>query len=179
MSNARLRRRYRHPPWYSWREDHCLVAVDLGKRKVGVALFGEDGVLIQAKTIHTQRGTPDWNPHTTADAVLAWVCENAPLKEDWVCEWPAIRPKDKNASDVRTLLQVGNSLEQEVGKWREKFVPSEWKRNVGKDLHHQRLRAALDPEEQEMWDRLGHDARDAVGIGLFALGRTDCIGRAL
>ena len=183
MSNARLRRRYRNAPWYPFRDDAGLVAVDLGKRKVGVAVFDDTGVLRAAQTIHTQRDTRDWDPWLTADAVLDYAQDWAvglSLEVDWVCEWPELRANDRHRHhNITALQQVGILIERSV-PWAERYRPSEWKRSVGKSLHHERLKEALGWEDYELdvWSGLGHDARDAVGIGLFALGRTDVLGRA-
>ena len=183
MSNARLRRRYRRAPWYKQRPDHGLVAVDLGKRKVGVALFLPDGTLVQAKTVHTQRGVEDWDPRTTAKAIQAVLYDPvACWNWDWVCEYPELRgAADRgNYHNIAPLQHVGDLLHGWFG-WAEKYRPAEWKRHVKKDLHHRRIGEALTPEEREDigWSSLGHDAKDAVGIGLFALGRIDHIGRKL
>ncbi len=183
MSNARLRRRYRTAPWYKQRPGYGLVAVDLGKRKVGVALFDRDGSLLAAKTIHTQKRTDDWSPLVTASAVQGFVLDVAPQPElQWVCEYPELRgPADRgNYHNIAPLQHVGDLLHGWYG-WAEKYRPAEWKRHVKKELHHRRIGEALTASERELiaWGRLGHDARDAVGIGLFALGRIDHIGRAL
>jgi len=190
MSNARLRRRYRRAPWYKQRPDHGLVAVDLGKRKVGVALFTPEGVLSHAQTVHTQRGVEDWNPQTTAWAIQGVMVKQfvmgggVPLgvRWDWVCEYPEQRGvSDRgNYHNIAPLQHVGDLLHGSVG-WAEKYRPAEWKRHVKKELHHRRIGEALTASEREavVWGSLGHDARDAVGIGLFALGRIDHIGRKL
>ncbi len=184
--SARLRRKFRHPPWFRWTsEGHGLVAVDLGKRKVGVAVFSADGELARAKTVHTQRGKAKWDPWVTSEAVAAYVYETVdydPTKLDWVCEWPEIRPGErKNTHNIRTLQQVGSRLMRllDLPGWAAQYNPFEWKRNVDKKLHHTRIFSALYPAELSIWATLGHDARDAVGIGLFALGRIDNIGRTL
>ena len=177
MSCARLRRRYRRAPWYKPTPDAGLVAVDLGKRKVGVAVFDAHKRLVAARTIHTQRGQQEWDPHITAEAVLAFTDNNVDAQADWVCEYPHLRHNDRdNHHNITPLQRVGDIL-AEAGGWAEKYRPSEWKRQVHKELHHRRIRAALSTPEQGVWDALGHDARDAVGIGLFALGRIDHIGR--
>lgn len=182
--NARLNRRYREAPWYKYTDGAGLVAIDLGKRKVGVAVFDELGVLRAAQTVYTQRNTQEWDPWITADAVQDTVTEylvalGLTMPFDWVCEWPELREKDRrNHHNITALQQVGIYIERSQ-PWKERYRPSEWKRQVAKDLHHQRLKDALDDGEAEIWAALGHDARDAVGIGLFAMGRVDAIGRSL
>jgi hypothetical protein len=148
---------------------HYLVAVDLGKRKVGVAVFwitDEEAELVQAETV---LGSP------MADKVYASVSglyEEAPVL--WVCEWPMkYGDRRKYHKDIESLYAVGNDLEALVGGWDEKYRPGEWKGNAPKHAHHKRLRRALKPDELETAPPdHEHDAWDAIGIGLFATNRT-------
>lgn len=182
--SARLSRRYREAPWYQYTPQAGLVSIDLGKRKVGIAVFDDLGTLCAAQTVHTQRDTKEWDPWITADAVLDTVTEHIVLAGlttpfDWVCEWPELREKDRNNHhNITALQQVGIYIERSQ-PWRERYRPSEWKRQVAKELHHRRLKECLSEMELDIWTSLGHDARDAVGIGLFAMGRVDSIGRPL
>lgn len=181
MSNARLRRRYRHAPWYK-AEGRGLFALDLGKRKVGLACFTPEGVLFHATTIHTQRDTSAWDPHITAETIFAATSKTRWATEaDWVCEYPELRNNDrKNHHNIRPLQRVGNIVGTHLPNgWAEKYRPAEWKRNVDKVLHHRRINEALSSPERVIYTKLNHDGRDAVGIGLFALGRIDHIGRNL
>ena len=62
-----------------------------------------------------------------------------------------------------------------TGPWALQVYPREWKGGVGsthttKEPHHKRIRAALCSTEPPVTD-LGPDAMDAIGIGLYALGR--------
>ena len=87
----------------------------------------------------------------------------------WVCEWPMkydhARVKHK---DIGTLQEVGYAF----GPWDEKYLPGQWKGNVPKKPHHKRILRVLDDEELGNMADSNHDTLDAVGIGLFALGRT-------
>lgn len=180
MSSARLRRRYRHPPWYPWRDAAGLVAMDLGKRKVGVAVFDADGTLTRAATVHS-KAKGAWTPWRTCDRVaerlLQWGVDV--LQADVVCEMPRLRGMEMN-KDIDSLIRVGGVMPEVLGRpWDEKYAPSEWKKQVEKGLHHRRIRESLTDDEASVWDGQGHDARDAIGIGLFALGRIDSVGRCL
>lgn len=65
------------------------------------------------------------------------------------------------------------------------YAPTSWKSNVPKRIHHERIRAALEPWELEKAESLlrrvrksNHkEAWDAIGIGLYHLGRIDSAGR--
>lgn len=64
------------------------------------------------------------------------------------------------------------------------YEPWEWKGSVAKNVHHQRLWGHLGPHEKELVAKTAegmapskrHNMMDAIGIGLFALGRTRCGG---
>lgn len=175
--SARLRRRYRHPPWYNWSEGLPLVAMDLGKRKMGIAVFDADGTLTSAATVRAKI-TRSWTPWRTCDAIVLALKDMRVETFDAVCEMPRLRGMEIN-KDIDCLIRVGAVLPEYIGPWSETYAPAEWKSQVAKDLHHRRIREALMESETALWDGQGHDARDAVGIGLFALGRVDNIGRAL
>lgn len=148
---------------------HYLVAVDLGKRKVGLSIFWvADGKaeLAQAETV---LGPPmALNVYRAA----AGLYEEAPVL--WVCEWPMkYGDRRKYHDDIDALYAVGNDLDALIDGWDEKYRPGEWKGNAPKYAHHKRLRRVLTQEELEYAPPEDeHDAWDAIGIGLFATNRT-------
>ena len=147
---------------------HSLVAVDLGKRKVGVAVFWvEDGQATLAKACTV---LCDGGPEAMALAVLAV----APRDAHWVAEWP-MKYKDKSLyhDAIESLHAVGEAIDKRIGGWDEKYRPGEWKGNVPKGPHHKRIARALTDEELALMPGAEeHDAWDAAGIGLFAVART-------
>jgi len=80
----------------------------------------------------------------------------------------------KGQATPNDLITLGILLGELVGLYRRKvdvveFVTAqEWKGSLGKDICHNRIKRFLEPDET-MPDN--HNARDAVGIGLFKLGR--------
>lgn len=191
---------YRPPPG-----PHRLVAVDLGKKKVGVAVgmvipATKVCSLVAAWTVTLPERLP-WSPEAMAervnlevDAVWAATVTVGALKvprqgkdrDVWVCEWPKKYPeKPKYHDDIDLLWRVGSAIR---GRWAKKYAPSAWKGNVPKAVHHPRIFAAVRDDElaniaQALYLAHGydaswimsddaHDARDALGIWLFATGRT-------
>lgn len=145
--------------------DHCLVAVDLGKTKVGVAIFFE-GALLTAFTSHSARGS---SPRQVATEVRHRVWHQAGIDCVWVCEWPMKYDSDRvKHKDIAILQEVGHAF----GDWDEKYLPGQWKGNVPKKPHHKRILRVLSDEELGNMADGNHDTIDAIGIGLFALGRT-------
>jgi hypothetical protein len=179
--------------------DHILLSLDLGKWKVGIAAFAvtseaPTGTLLGAETVSVPRRAVH-RPVTVAEAVhdalpaLAW---RGPMPLVLVAEWPQKYPTCRAAHrDLEALYAVGREItktfdEPLTAKW----PPAEWKGNVPKPAHRRRIAAALTDAEHAAWvshlaERDGdflrarawlagedsHDAWDAVGIGLYALGR--------
>jgi hypothetical protein len=86
------------------------------------------------------------------------------------CVYPGAR--DENPND---LIQVARA----VGQWEHAATcarvvhvyPRTWKSQVPKKIHNARTLAKLSPEERALVDGARHDVIDAVGLGLWLLGR--------
>lgn len=84
-------------------------------------------------------------------------------------------------ADLVRLSQIGGFVAGVVHPWREPrwLPPSEWKGSVPKAIHHERIRAALEPSELSICEKAlqttpaasRKEILDAIGIGLFAAGR--------
>jgi hypothetical protein len=161
------------PRQYRRKAAHWLVSVDLGKVKVGVARWWvtpDDAQLAWADTLICSRPEPS----NVANAVVLAAMRDVALVTDivWVCEWPKKYPTMRSThKNIDELHAVGEALayHDRVGPWTRKFSPHEWKGNVPKAAHHDRLREALGPLDIPASE---HDTWDAVGIGAFALGLT-------
>lgn len=159
------------PKYLYPRRDHHLIAIDLGKRKVGVAwgsvIEGVQG-LHGAATVCCNSG-----PEDMAKKVVDLIMENTKSPRFWVCEWP--KKYDKllaRHENIEALHQVGYALAR-YHPWDEMYLPGDWKGNVPKAPHHERIKKALDGEEIARMPPLReHDAWDAAGIWLYAAGRT-------
>lgn len=173
-----MNRRYRlrEPKYDAPEGTHYLVSVDLGKRKVGVAVFWVDPanemvLLVNAQTIRNDNG---------ANAIASDIYRAGPAEDAsehgvyWVCEWP-MKYDDKRRyhEAIEDLQAVGDAVSSIIRGWDERYRPGEWKGNVPKAAHHKRLKRALRAEELEVAPPVTeHDAWDAIGIGLFATART-------
>jgi hypothetical protein len=175
-----MRRRYKlgQPRYPDAHSVDMLVAVDLGKTKVGVAVF--NGRLVRynnqleaAFTVNAPRGS---TPAEVAGLVVSETAKHVMpwWSTAWVCEWPMkYDHKRKQHKDLDSLHEVGYALAQLNGGWVETYLPGEWKGNVPKPAHHRRIERALKPHELELMpSKTDHDAWDAAGIGLFATART-------
>lgn len=182
--------RYHYPD-----QDHFLRAVDLGKRKVGWAEFfvrpdmGTATLTRAFTTEHTDRR--NWTCNAMAELVLSDMQLVAgkppPCPVAYVCEWPHKYKMRRSAHvNIEDLQDVGDLMASSFGGWAKKWYPGQWKGGVHKDAHHKRIESTLTPSEMASllsflqrrspdratyWNPLNHDLRDAIGIGLFAVGR--------
>jgi hypothetical protein len=99
-----------------------------------------------------------------------------------VIERPRFYPGQSkvDANDLIVLALRAGILAQAVAATSTRFVaPSDWKGQLPKNVCHVRIRAILSPLEAGILERdtrklaasVAHNVLDAVGIGLFALGR--------
>jgi len=140
-----------------------LLAMDPGAKKVGIAIF-QDALLIDAGTVTAGSDA------ATERAVRTWLKARG---YSWgsftttVCERMHLRPgKTKYDADLKRVERTRRRF-----KWTRTYNPTQWKGSLNKTVHHRRCRDVLTPAERLLWDTLSHDARDAVGIGLFDLKR--------
>ena len=141
----------RHPPYR-------MVSVDPGTARAGIAVF-EEGILVAASDLY--RPSPD-EIASYHESGTVWVREKMQKRAKF-------RVAHKDLDDIEALCRDAAS----VGgfHWHEVTYPSRWKANVPKPIHHERLADLLYANELEVWERLGPDGRDAVGVGLFHLHR--------
>jgi hypothetical protein len=131
-----------------------LVSIDPGAC-TGVAIF-EDSNLVQA--------------YATRDI--------RPLKgfDECVCEIPVIYPVGKGKGNPNALVQVALRAGILTALMTTTYVtPSKWKSTVKKEIMCRRIETFLRPEEHALIPDLPrttlHNVLDAIGIGLWHLGR--------
>ena len=193
-----MRRYHKKEPKYPQptHPSHLLISFDLGKRKVGLAVFlcnGGSAKLIGAETVKLDG---DWSAEAMASEVhtcLSPMLSQAFIPAVLVCEWPqkyaTARKFHKNLDD---LYDVGHAIVRAFSTpWAETYTPAEWKGNVPKRAHKKRLSRELSMEEKVTLQKhtaqsldipleeavnflesdISHDLWDAIGIGLFATAR--------
>ena len=176
---------------------HLLISFDLGKRKVGVAVFlcdDRESRLIGAEVIKI---TGKWSAEAMAKEVhksLSPMVSRAFMPISLVCEWPRkYSTARKFHKDLDDLHNVGHAIVREFSTpWSETYTPSDWKGNVPKNAHKKRLDrelslaeryslqkhvadslgVSLEEAEDFLKSEISHDLWDAIGIGLFATART-------
>ena len=176
---------------------HLLLAFDLGKRKVGMAVFlcGEGTSKLVGAEVVSVSG--EWSADLTASAVQDSLQKllsfSTFMPSVFVCEWPQKYAKGRKFhKDLDDLYAVGHTIVRKFdSSWSETYTPSEWKGNVPKKAHKRRLvreltfqelatlqahtAEAMNTTEEEAQKYLdseeSHDLWDAIGIGLFATAR--------
>lgn len=139
-----------------------LYSIDPGARKLGIAYF-IGGVLVRAETLNHDE-------EVMARMTLAWMTD---ARADVVTERMHIRPNDTfHEDDLERVEKVRLGIRNRRG-FKKTYNPTQWKGSVKKTVHHRRVARVLSESELAIWVTLNHDARDAVAIGLFHLGRIE------
>jgi hypothetical protein len=154
----------------------------------GVALFGEvtqDSWDLFDSALMVNPSGNGQGPRQSADmagAVLSWL-EGLPVHASEISilalEWPQVYPVSKgDPNDLFCLAGVGSALAMALlAKADPKIIyykPREWKGTAPKEVMGARILERLTPEERPLIPDVGsltHNIIDAVGIGLFAVGR--------
>ena len=131
-----------------------LVAIDPGK-SAGLAVF-RDRELVRVLAVDGD------------DPPALGGCDEI------VCEIPhtgagRMTLEDRATLCVRAGLLIGSVRRQ--GTAFRLVTPNDWKGQLPKAVSHKRIRAKLTAAELALLKGLPHDSWDAVGIGLWALGR--------
>lgn len=144
-----------------------LIAVDPGENTGGA--YFVDGVLVWAGLLSLLDGT-----HSNVHA------------DRLVIELPFIRPEDLGRDKAAIVCKRLNdlvTLSVTAGQWirsinapnTRRLFPHQWKGGVSKERHHPRVLEALVPNELALLPKLPHsklhNVLDAIGIGLYDLGR--------
>lgn len=166
-----------------------LVAVDPGLRGCGVAYF-KNGVLNHAEYV-TNPNKLDRGPVAhlqMAETVAQRLGQFAPAAnayKPWLLvEFPRIYPgpgKNVDPNDLLDVAGVASAVVVCVANWFDlndascRYVmPFEWKGNIKKEIMTNRISASLTAHERGVIVSIGakdHNTIDAVGIGLWQLGR--------
>lgn len=161
-----------------------VLAVDPSLSSTGVAAFS-GGVLVHANTLKVQDRdhTRTLRAQMMADLVLGFI--GSARVHLLVVEFPQVYRASKSPGDPNDLLGLAAVAGAVVVAVRPDSIlevtPAQWVGQLPKvrggrgraqaSARATRIRSRLSPAEQVIFDRLGHDGIDAVGLGLYALGR--------
>jgi hypothetical protein len=157
-----------------------VLAIDPGLRGCGVALY-RASILVEAAYVRgpvAGRGPEAWG--IMADNVLlAFQASRLAKPLDVVLESQKIYTVGKSQGRPDDLLELRGVMATiardyaTLGGRVVSYLPSEWKGQVPKEVHHRRLQAAVSPTERTIINQalhglaasLAHNVWDAVGLG--------------
>lgn len=138
-----------------------LMAIDPGVKKSGWALFDEEGYLVQCE-------------HQDNESFEEWLERTA---YETVIEMPRVYGGRSTRGDTQDLL----NLSYQVGRfsmlagYTTLVHPQTWKGQLPKDVCARRVLSRLAEEERARIPKLAksrlHNVLDAIGIGMWRLGR--------
>jgi Holliday junction resolvasome RuvABC endonuclease subunit len=158
---------------------HLLIAIDPGKRVCGVSVWGCESH--QTQLLHACSIRPGGNllnlPSQVEDLWIEHVDGFDQAAPQFVFEVPKYYAKKRATfRGVDALFDVLDAFQKYGILVKDYVYPNQWKGNIPKNVHRRRIEKALSKSEHKCVDPAGtHDMWDAIGIGLYATGRT---GRA-
>jgi len=153
-----------------------FACIDPGLHHCGVALFSDQGELLDARLID-ERGDPQHPYRGMIFAVADHVSTNARLQSvELVIERPQIyRNSPADPNDLISLAVVIGGLLAVIPRGRPAmtYLPRDWKGQVPKEVTEQRCRIRLSSAELQKFKEkrmsLAHNVWDAVGLGMHHL----------
>jgi hypothetical protein len=155
-----------------------MIAIDPGLRGSGVAVFNEQTKqLLKAKYVKnpaiTDRGPACWV--RMAQAINGWLEYDG--SQQIIIEYQRLRI-GREKGDPNNMMELQGVVGAISGLFYEwppvAYFPEQWKGTIKKEVMTQRILNRLTPEELLVIGPLNsksHNTIDAVGIGLYHLGR--------
>jgi hypothetical protein len=169
-----------------------LIAIDPGVHNMAIAVFGDNGVLLDAWNEKDTRSSIEGLLNETLERWgspsvrlinrlqshirLGGVDRNLIVGERQVV-YPGAKGLKTNPNDLLDLAMCAGAfygaLCVEMKSALQVVAPAEWKAQVPKDITRKRIVGLLNHSEPLSIKKGGemHNVYDAIGIGLFALGR--------
>ncbi len=163
-----------------------MLSIDPGVRNLGAAAWGADGELLGA--LCSRQPTTTLGLGALAYRHVQEITEaiggpwDLGIMESMV--WTGVRAT--TPQDLIDVQTVGALVVASLASEWQLLPPSLWKATIPKEIHHERILAGLTARERAIATtaaaRAGACAKevlDAIGIGLYALGRTDRSGNGV
>lgn len=157
-----------------------VTAIDPGIRKLGIAVFA-DGLLYASALIKapgTDIGVPAWQ--RIVDKVRDWRLDHTPpwyfsKEEALVSEYPQSYTATHQKGDQNDLIELTGVVGYLMGSIvdvgeKQTYLPRTWKGTMDKEAMQERILSRLSAEERKNAVEQS-DVIDAIGVGLFYLGR--------
>ena len=145
-----------------------LIAIDPGAKVCGFAYF-ERETLTRARVLRAV---------DLREMAYEIRCNTVNIKAHFVIERPQVYVRGKSKGDPNDLITIALVAGMVAGATSQSFeyvLPREWKGQVPKAVHSLRIEKKLSQKEIERIEKcpasIRHNAIDAIGIGLWKLGR--------
>jgi len=152
-----------------------LLAVDPGLSCSGVAVFDALDHSLQRAAPITALGRDRLQIPQRCLMMAAAIRAYGDTPDYLVCEWPQIYTSGKGKGDPNDLIPLavicGMLAAQYPSASVYTYAPREWKGQVPKRVMVTRVLGRLSDEELALLTTSDHNAIDAIGIGLWHLGR--------
>lgn len=153
-----------------------LIAIDPGLVCTGVATF-DGSRLIDVNGYRSSRGPLV----DRVQSIVACIFDGAICGDAATIELPTIYPHGRGkggGNDIRDLAVLVGALISNIRGSIVLVEPACWKGQVPKEIHQARILGKLDPNElciiesaRKKYGAVTHNLIDAVGIGLYSIGR--------
>lgn len=160
-----------------------LIAIDPGVHSMAIAAFGDGGHLLDAWNevvtgFYASNPVQGWgSPSVRLVNRLQRFVMNPRIVGERQVIYPGAKGLKTNPNDLLDLAMCSGAfygaLCVEMCSNLTLVEPAEWKAQVPKDITKKRIEGLLTPFEKDVIKKGGemHNVYDAIGIGLFALGR--------
>lgn len=164
-----------------------LIAIDPGVHSMAIAVFAYDGVLLDAWNEAVP--APSWQLPRLLEywgspsvRLVSWLQIHVRLERNRIVGerqvvYPGAKGLKTNPNDLLDLAMCAGAfygaLCVDMAASLQLVEPAEWKAQVPKDITRKRIEGILTTSEKVNIKKGGemHNVYDAIGIGLFALGR--------
>lgn len=161
-----------------------LICLDPGKRHSGIAIFDPAKTLRAATVVKNLRGMKEERGavcQAMADEIVQLVSLSVVHRDrELVIEWPQVYQRSRSRADPDDILHLAGvcgAVAAGLACRVHSYQAGEWKGQVDADAMTWRIEQQLSEAERARihvsQSSLRHNAVDAVGIGLYHLGRLE------
>jgi len=154
-----------------------LYAIDPGLRHCGLAVFNLEAKVLNFACLVRNFSKED-GPNAWKGMSKAVITASAANVGDFaVFEFPRVYQGGKQKGDPADLMELAAVVGSLAARYEKKgvesqrYFPHEWKKQMTKEMTQVRILERLSKDEAKRVEKADHNIFDAVGIGLFHLGR--------
>lgn len=157
-----------------------IIAIDPGFNGTGVAMLNAAGELTDTALVKPCGPEVDFSRRLAAYVA---VLERLPRGASIIIEFPDRDDRKGEITDLFKLAALTGAITYACGATAAHVLPSEWKGNVPKDIHNDRVLRGLTQKELERFTRRGyvaadsHNVIDAIGLAKWRFSNPRFVSR--